>query len=427
MASARLVLPLLVASLVVSGASHAQELAPADAAALLKIPAVQEAMRFAQANEPATIEEQVVLCEIPAPPFAEADRAQAYAERMRAIGLTNVRIDSVGNAIGERPGTSVRPTVVLAAHLDTVFPAGTDVSVKREGTVLRGPGISDDCRGLAIMLAIVRALDAAAITTTGTLLIVGTVGEEGLGNLRGARHLAAEELRGRIDAFVGIDGAGTDLTKDAVGSHRYRVTFRGEGGHSYGDFGRPNAIHALGRAIARIAELEVPVEPKTTFSVGIVEGGLSINAISQEAAFAIDLRSLDPDILADLDARTRRAVEGALAEENAAAREGEPLVVEIAEIGLRPAGRQPDDAPIVRAAVAAAHAFGLEPALQAGSTDGNAMIAAGIPTIVMDGGGKSEGAHSLDEWFDTTDSHLGTQWALLTALSLSGVSNSAAD
>jgi len=418
---------LVIAALAAGAPARAQELAPGDVAALLATAGVREALRSAQAEEAGTIEEQIALCEIPAPPFAEADRAAAFAERMRAAGLSDVRIDSVGNAIGERAGAHPRPAVVLAAHLDTVFPAGTDVRVTRDGAILRGPGISDDCRGLAILLAIARALDAAGVTTRGTLVFVGTVGEEGRGNLRGARHLAREELAGRIDAFVGIDGAGSDLTKDAVGSHRYRVAFRGEGGHSYGDFGMPNPIHALGRAIARIAEIEVPETPKTTFSVGVIEGGISVNAIPEEAAFLVDLRSLDPGALADLDTRVRAAIDEALAEENSAAREGNPLEAAVEEIGVRPAGRQPDDAPIVRAGLAAAKALGLEPRLESSSTDANALIAEGIPAIVLDGGGRSEGAHTTDEWFDTTNSHLGTQWALLTALSLAGVSGPSAD
>ena len=418
---------LLAATLAVTGPLHAQELAPQSADALLALGAVREALRLAEGAEPSTIEEQIAICEIPAPPFGEAVRAADFADRLRALGLSNVRIDSEGNAIGERPGAAARPAVVLAAHLDTVFPADTDVHVTREGTILRGPGIADDCRGLALLLAVARALDDAGIETEGTLLFVGTVGEEGRGDLRGVRHLVTEELAGRIDAFVGIDGAGTDLTKDAVGSHRYRATFRGEGGHSYADFGMANPIHALGRAIGRIAAFEVPETPKTTFSVSIVQGGISINAIPREASLEIDMRSVDPAVLDALDARMHRAIEEALAEENAGARRGDPIEVEITSIGRRPAGSQPDDAAIVRAGLDAARALGFEARLEAGSTDANATIAADIPSIVLDGGGKSEGAHSLEEWFDTTDSHRGTQWALLVALVLAGVGAEAAD
>jgi tripeptide aminopeptidase len=408
-------------------AARAQRFEPQAAERLVAHPRVREALRLVEASERQTIEEQIALCQIPAPPFGEEERARAFAERLRALGLADVRIDGAGNAIGERPGDAARPLVVLSAHLDTVFPAGTDVTVRREGPVLHGPGIGDDCRGLAVLLAVARALDEAGVSTRGTLAFVGTVGEEGRGNLRGARHLVDEELAGRIDAFVSIDGAGHDLTKDAVGSRRYRVVFTGPGGHSYGDFGMPSPIHAMGRAIARISDIEVPAIPKTTFNVGVVEGGISVNAIAREAAMDVDLRSLDPDVLADLDRDVRAAVEQALTEENARGEQEQRVTVEFVEIGVRPAGTQPDSAPIVQAALAAARELGLETRLEAGSTDANAAIAAGIPAVTMDGGGKGGGSHSPSEWFDTTDSHLGTQWALLFALALVGVEDPAAD
>ncbi|HYH78409.1 MAG TPA: M20/M25/M40 family metallo-hydrolase, partial [Longimicrobium sp.] len=234
-------------------------------------PKVREALAFAARTEPQSIEEQIALCEIEAPPFKEARRAADYRRRMEALGLRNVRIDSVGNVIGERPGDPGQPVIVISGHLDTVFPEGTDVRVRREGTLLRGPGIGDDCRGLAVVLSVARAMEHAQIRTRGTVLFVGTVGEEGAGNLRGVRHLFEKELRGRVTHFISVDGTGYTMTKDAVGSYRYRVAFKGPGGHSYGDFGMPNPVHALGRAIAGIAELRVPAEPRVTFSVGVVE------------------------------------------------------------------------------------------------------------------------------------------------------------
>lgn len=387
---------------------------------------VRAALAHAIRTEPATIEEQIALCEIEAPPFLEARRAADYARRMREIGLDAVRIDSVGNVIGERRGTDPDgPLIVISGHLDTVFPQGTDVRVRREGTILRAPGIGDDCRGLAVVLAVARALDAAQLRTRGTILFVGTVGEEGEGNLRGVRHLFERELRDRrVTHFISVDGTGLGLVKDAVGSYRYRVTFRGPGGHSYGDFGMPNPIHALGRAVSRIADLQVPSEPRVTFSVGTLEGGTSVNSIAETAAFQIDMRSVDPAALDAVDAQFRRAIEEAAAAENARWPGSEARVaVEANRWGLRPAARQPADAPIVRAAIAAGERLGFTPPTGASSTDANLPMSLGIPSVTIDGGGSGGGAHSLSEWFDTKDSHLGTQWAILFVLTLAGAAD----
>ena len=356
-----------------------------------------------------------------APPFKEARRAEDYRRRLEALGLRNVRIDSVGNVIAERPGEPGEPVVVISGHLDTVFPEGTDVAVRREGTTLRGPGIGDDCRGLAILLGIARALDQAQVRTRGTIVFVGTVGEEGAGNLRGVRHLFARELAGRVDYFISVDGTGLGLTRDAVGSHRYTVTYRGPGGHSYGDFGAPNPVHALGRAIAKVSDLQVPASPRVTFSVGIVEGGTSVNSIAMAASMQVDMRSVDASALDSLDNRFQAAIRQALEEENARWTQGERLTMEIDTIGIRPAGAQPADAQIVRAAADAGRALGFEVPAIASSTDANIPISLGIPAVTIDGGGRGGGAHSLGEWFDTADSHLGTQWALLFVLTLAGV------
>jgi acetylornithine deacetylase/succinyl-diaminopimelate desuccinylase-like protein len=311
--------------------------------------------------------------------------------------------------------------VLISGHLDTVFPEGTDVRVRREGTVLRAPGIGDDCRGLALLLAVARALDAGGVRTRGTVLFVGTVGEEGPGNLRGVRHLFGAELKDRVDYFISVDGTGLGLTKDAVGSHRYRFTFRGPGGHSYGDFGMPSPIHALGRAVAKVAELRVPTQPKVTFTVGVIQGGTSVNSIAGEAAMEVDMRSVDAAALDSLDARVQAAVQSALAEENARWDSPVKLTVGIDTIGIRPGGTQPADAPIVRAAEAAGRRLGFTVPSTASSTDANIPISLGIPSLTIDGGGAGGGAHSLGEWFDTKDSHLGTQWALLLVLTLAGV------
>jgi len=406
------VLPLLVL-FATPGSATAQDVPSDD-------PAVRRALAHLVATETATIEEQIELCEIPAPPFEEAERARAFVDRLRDAGLERVRIDEEGNAIGVRPGSDPDgPVVVFAAHLDTVFPPGTDVTVVRDGPLLRGPGIGDDCRGLAVVLAVARALRHASVRTPGTIVFVGTVGEEGEGNLRGVRHLFRRGSDLRADAFVSVDGGGLDLVKDAVGSHRYRALFRGPGGHSWGDFGKPSPIHAMGRAIAAIADLEVPADPRISFNVGVVEGGTSVNSIAHEASMRIDLRSIHAEALERLDRRVREAISAAVEAENVRDLR-HPVEAEVVSIGIRPAGSQPADAPIVRTAVAAARALGFEPRLLAASTDANLPISLGVPAITIDGGGRGEGAHSPDESYDTTDSDRGTRWALLVVTSLAG-------
>ena len=387
-------------------------------AALLARPAVVRAVDWVRAHEQTVLEDQTRLCEIEAPPFKEARRGEALRGLFASLGLRNVRVDAVGNVIGERPGRSARPNVVLAAHLDTVFPEGTDVTVTREGAVLRGPGIGDDCRGLAVLAGVIRALDAEGIETAGTLTFVGTVGEEGFGDLRGVKHLFQVELNDRVDAFVSIDGAGTGLTHVGVGSHRYRVTFSGPGGHSYGAFGQANPVHALGRVVAAIADFQVPSSPVTTFNVGRIGGGTSVNSIAFEAWMEVDLRSADPGALAALDERFHAAVEAALAAENGRWRDRGRLRVSKERVGQRAAGRTPGDSLIVAGAVSVTRALGLPVTLDEGSTDSNFPMALGIPAITIDGGGAGQGAHSLRESFDTTDSWKGTARALLLAIAL---------
>ena len=370
-----------------------------------------------------TLEQQVALCEIPAPPFKETARGVAYKAAFERLGLRNVRVDAVGNVIGERPGVGGGPTVVIAGHLDTVFPEGTDVKVRNENGRLTGRGIGDDCRGLAVVLATARALQASRIQTPGTIVFVGNVGEEGPGNLRGTRHLFDQEMKGKIDYFISVDGVGDGLTSRAVGSHRYRVTYKGRGGHSYGAFGNPNPAHALGRAIAAIADLKVPSTPKTTFNVGIVRGGTSVNSIPFEASMDVDMRSESAASLDALDAQVQRALRRALAAENARWPKAEDkLLLAIDTVGIRPAGTQPDSARIVRVARDAARALGWTPKLSASSTDANVPIGRGLPGITIDGGGRGDGAHGLDEWYeDGPRGWLGPQWAALTVLSLAGV------
>jgi len=385
-------------------------------------PAIKSALDVLRTDNAWTLDQQVSICEIPAPPFKEERRAAEMKRRFTALGLRNVRQDSIGNVIAERPGSGRGPTVVFSAHLDTVFPEETDVRVKREGTLLRGPGIGDDCRGLAVLLSVARALRTANVQTDGTILFIANVGEEGPGNLRGMRYLFAKPP-GKIDYFVAVDGTGLGITNRAVGSNRYKVSYRGPGGHSYGAFGMPSPIHALGRAIAKISELQVPGSPKTTFNVGIIEGGTSVNTISPLGAMEVDLRSESPDELAKVDARFRRAVDEALAEENARWPNSRvKITVDVESMGVRPAAAPPDTTHIVRAARAAATSLGFEASLGAGSTDANVPMSLGVPAITIDGGGEGRGAHALSESYDDgTRGWLGPQWALVIVTTLARV------
>lgn len=419
--------PALAALLTFPGLALAQQrksapAAPIDAARVATSPKVKAALEYAKAHEDQTLKDQVELCQIAAPPFHEQARAAEFKKRLEALGLKNVRIDDVGNVISERPGVGSGPTVLIQGHLDTVFPEGTDVTVKQEGGKYMGPGIGDDCRGLATVLSAARALQNAGVETSGTILFVGDVGEEGLGDLRGTKNLFAKSLKGQIDYFISVDGTGLSMTKDAVGSHRYEVTFKGPGGHSYGAFGMPNPIHAMGRAIAKISDFQVTKDPKVTFNVGVVSGGTSVNSIAFEAKMLVDMRSPDSKALDAIDAKFQKAVKDALAEENARWDSPVKLTVEVKSVGVRPAGQQPADAPIVTTGLAAAKVLGFTPRLGASSTDANVPISLGVPGVTIDGGGKGHGAHSLGESFEAgPDSYLGPQWALLFVTSLAGV------
>jgi len=386
---------------------------------LLQQSAVKTAMDRLKRREPQLVDEQIQLCEIPAPPFKEARRAEALRQLFESLGLKNVRIDRAGNVLGERGGTAAGPHLVFSAHLDTVFGEEVAIRLTRSGAVIKGPGISDDCRGLAVLLGVIRALDEAQIQTSGPITFVGTVGEEGLGDLRGVKELFNGELKGRIDRFVSVDGAGLGITHVGVGSLRYRVTFKGTGGHSYGDFGLANPIHALGRAMARIADIQVPAVPKTTFNVGRVGGGTSVNAIASEAWMEVDLRSSDRAALATLDSSVEKALEAALKAENERWGNRGRLTLTKTTVGNRPAGSVSADAPIVQAAVSVTRALGLPVSLDEGSTDANLAMSLGIPAITIDGGGTATGTHSTDEAFDSTNSWQGTVRAFLLVLALS--------
>jgi len=387
---------------------------------------VRAALDMLKADNAWTLQQQVDLTQIPAPPFKESTRAAEFKRRLEGLGYRDVRIDSVGNVIAERRGTGGGPTVVIAGHLDTVFPEGTDVTVKHDGTKLRAPGIGDDDRGLAVVLAVARAFEKVGLQTTGTIYFVGDVGEEGPGNLRGMRYLFGKELKGKVDYFISVDDTGLGIASRAVGSNRYRVTYKGPGGHSYGAFGIPNPIHALGRAIAGISDIQVPTTPKTTFNVGVIKGGTSVNSIAGEASMEVDMRSEDAKSLAAVDAKIQKILHDALTAENArwtgprAASAKLSMVIDT--IGIRPTGAQSDAAPIVRTALAAAKTLGFTSSTGASSTDANIPISLGIPAIRIGGGGTAQGAHSLGEWYeDGSDAWLGPQWATLILTALAGV------
>ena len=385
-------------------------------------PQVEQALRYFETNATEITDEHIRICSIPATPFAEHERAEYLAQRFRELGLSDVSIDEEGNCIGLYYGRSSSPLIVVSAHLDTVFPAGTDFTVRRERQRLLAPGIADDGCGLIALVAILQAMRAARIQTEGSILFVGTVGEEGEGNLRGVRHLLTRGYwsKRKIDAFLSFDGPGVDrITNRALGSRRYRVEFNGQGGHSWGDFGVPNPVHALGRAISRLAAYPVPKDPRTTFNVGSVTGGTSVNAIPENAAMEVDLRSAGDAELKRLDAFFRRAMKDAAEDENARRRPGDaPLKFRMELIGERPSGETPADSALVKLAIESTRLLGVEPRLDQSSTDSNLPISLGIPAVTLGAGGTSGFSHTLAEWYDPRDRDKGLKRGLLLILAL---------
>jgi acetylornithine deacetylase/succinyl-diaminopimelate desuccinylase-like protein len=388
---------------------------------MMALASVQAAFSFFNSQSEAITEEQIRICSIPAPPFEEKRRADYLCKRFSELGLEDVRIDEEGNCLALRRGSALSPLLVVSAHLDTVFPPGTDFTVRRMANKLLAPGISDDGCGLVALLAIAEALDAARIVTEGSILFAGTVGEEGAGNLRGVRYLFGKgEWARLIDAFISFDGGGTDrITNGALGSRRYRVRLRGSGGHSWADFGVTNPIHALGRAISRLASYPAPKQPRTTFNVGRIEGGSSVNAIPGEAVMEVDLRSASEPELLRLDAFFRRAVREAADDENSTRRkDGLPLELNLQLIGERPSGETPADSAIVVLAQAATRALGFTPRLDQASTDSNVPISLGLAAITLGGGGTSGNSHTIDEWYDPRNREAGLKRALLVILGM---------
>ncbi|PZR31392.1 M20/M25/M40 family metallo-hydrolase [Caulobacter segnis] len=392
-------------------------------------PAFQKAVAKLDADYDRTVADIITLTEIPAPPFKEEQRAKAYLEMLKAHGLTNVEMDAEGNVMGVRPGTVTKgkgPFVVIAAHLDTVFPEGTDVKVKREGTRLMAPGIGDDTRALSTLLAYVRAMDAAGIKTKADILFVGNVGEEGPGDLRGTRFLFNKgPYKGRISAFFSMDGGAPEQVVDrGTGSKRYRVTFTGPGGHSYGAFGIVNPMVAMAKAVTDLYAIQPPKDPKTTYSASVTGGGTSVNSIPHDVFMEFDMRSESAAELAKLDQTFIGLLDKAVASENAARSTRAGAVTYAAKvIGERPAGATPETTDIWLLTRAAITTLGYKPSMDASSTDANVPMSLGIPALTIGAGIKGGRAHALDEWIDVEKAPAlkGMQVGLAALLAVAGV------
>ncbi len=387
------------------------------------------ASTFIEGDYDRFVKELIALTEIPAPPFKEQARAKAYLEMLRAAGLSDVEIDAEGNAVGVYRGSGDPggPMVAVVAHLDTVFPEGTNVTVKRDGNRLAAPGIGDNTRGIALMLTVIRAINAAKFATTSDVLFVGNVGEEGEGDLRGVKFLLRQgKYKDRIKQFIAIDGSEQgDITRAGVGSLRYRVSFKGPGGHSYGAFGLVNPAFAMGSAMARMSKLQVPLQPKTTYSVGVVRGGTSINSIPSEMSMDVDLRSESCAELKKLNDSFLAIVKQAVDEENGvrSTRQGR-IEADPKLIGDRPCGETPLTAPIVQTVSAVVRSFGLTPGYSTSSTDSNVPMNMGIPAVTIGRGGPSGRGHSPDEWteVDRKGSVDAAKVAMAIILAVAGVS-----
>ncbi len=388
--------------------------------------AYRKAVATLTAEHDRTVEDIVALTQMPAASFQEEARALAFLAMAAAHGLKDLEIDAEGNVTGLRPGAENGPLICIAAHLDTVFPPGTDLTVRREGSRLYAPGVGDDTRSLAVLLAWLRAMDAAGVRTRADLLFVADVGEEGPGDLRGMRHLFQKgPYKDRISAFITVDSPDMErIAVGGVGSKRYRVTFKGPGGHSYGAFGLVNPMFAMADAIARLGRIEVPASPKTTYSASVTGGGTSINSIPNSVWTEFDLRSESPDQLARLEATFLDLIDRSVAAENAArSTQDGPITAEVKKIGDRPAGRTDETSELVRLAHAAITAHGFRPGFEFSSTDANIPMSLGIPAIKIGSGGTGGRGHSLEEWIDVAPepSIRGMAAGLTTVLAAAGI------
>jgi tripeptide aminopeptidase len=384
------------------------------------------AMGFLDAGFDRIVSDTIALTEIPSPPHGEAKRAAAFLALLKAEpGLVDVEQDAEGNVMALRKGTGGGPLIVIAAHMDTVFPIDTDVTVRREGNELHAPGVGDDTVSLAVLLGFIRAMDAAHIQTRADILFVGDVGEEGPGNLRGMRYLFTKgKYAGKISAFVSLEpGDEPEVTNGGVGYIRYHVTYKGPGGHSYGAFGLVNPAYALGNAMGRIGQITVPAEPKTTYNVGVMGGGVSVNSIPNTVFMDVDMRSEDAGALKTLDGQVVAAINQSAEDENKARSTARGKVsVTLDLIGERPVGLTDPTLPIVRTAAAAISINGWTPGFFKGSTDSNMPMSLGIPAVTFPSGFRSGRAHSPEEYIDVTKApalaHMSS--ALLLILALAG-------
>ncbi|MEM9209558.1 MAG: M20/M25/M40 family metallo-hydrolase [Pseudomonadota bacterium] len=425
--SCQLFLPLLCAASLLYAQSSADIDAEyvAEIEALRRDSSVQRALQHIISLERQHRDELIELTEIPAPPFKEQARAERFAEMLRASGLSDVTFDAVGNVIGRRPGRNGRRVVGYSAHLDTVFPEGTDVTVRFDDDRLYAPGIGDNTRGLIVILAVLRAMEFANLETDADVLFIGNVGEEGLGDLRGVKHLFRDGAD-PIDSLIAVDGGNSDrIVYGGVGSHRYRITYQGPGGHSWGAFGTANPHHAMGRAIALFDQNAPSVTErgeKSSYNIGRMGGGTSINSVPFESWAEIDIRSGDQAKIDAIDAILKASVEQALQEENAGRTINDALTVDVERVGTRPAAKGDANAAIVQRAMAATQAFGFSPRLGISSTDANLPISKGVPAITMSRGGESYDNHSPTEAWSNFGGYLGIQIGLVTLLAEAGLS-----
>lgn len=398
-----------------------------EVAAVANKPAVKKAFQTIVDLQPQTLQDHILLTEIPSPPYKEAVRAKKYAEMLKAAGADSVWIDNVGNVIAKRKGKTGKKTVVLEAHTDTVFPEGTDVKIKHRGDTLFAPGISDDTRALAVVLTVLKAIEKNNIETDADVLFVGAVGEEGQGDLRGVKNLFSDKGPGKIDSYIAVDGTGIDrIANRGLGSHRYKITFKGLGGHSSGAFGLANPHNALARAIHYwVLDADKFTREKgarLTYNVGVIGGGTSVNSIPFESWMEVDMRSESPDRVAKIDKMLQDAVQKGLKEENQMKRLGPDLTVEVKLIGDRPPGMEDPNLPFIQRAIAATTFIHGQPALGVGSTNANIPFSRGVPAVCIGSGGKSGGAHALGEWWLDDKGYLATQRALLLLLAEAGLS-----